>query len=479
MHADVAVIGAGISGLCAAMMLKTAGLDSFVVFEKAPAVGGVWRANTYPGAGCDLPSRLYSYSFEPSDWSGTYSGQPEILDYLKRCAKKHDLRSHLRFDIEITRITYRGTPRLWELTAADGSQHTARVVITATGQLDSPRVPQIPGIEDFSGTTFHSARWEHGHPMTGRTVAVVGNGCSAVQLVPQIARNAKQVSVFQRSPKWVIPKFHRDYRPLTRRLFTHFRAARKIHRAIWFASAETIAYSPIHGGLWGKALTLLARYHLRRQVRDRKLREKLSPKYAFGCNRMILSNDYYPALSRDNVDLVTDNILRIVPHGIATTDGTVHQADTIIFATGFHATRFLNTMEVIGPHGNLHDQWENGASAHLGITVPGFPNLFMLYGPNTSSASNSIIYMIESQMRYIVRCLSLLPPGGSIEVTQHAYNQYQQDLEKRLRTTVWQQNCRSWYKTKAGRVTNMWPGRAHVYRRATRLPQEEDFHLHE
>lgn len=474
----VAIIGAGVAGVCMAIELKRAGVDSFAVFEKTAEVGGVWRENTYPGAGCDLPSHLYSYSFARyGEWTNTYAAQPQILDYLRHCADTYRIRPHIHFRAEVTQADFDTATNRWRLRTADGAVHTAQVLITAVGQLHRPRVPELPGAGDFNGKAFHSARWDHGHQLAGKSVAVIGNGCSAVQFVPRIAPEVRKLHVFQRSPKWIIPKLDRKFLRPTRWLFKRIPLLQKLNRASWFLMAETIAYSPIHRGLLGRGITAMARFQLRRQIRDPRLRAKLRPDYAFGCNRMILSNDYYPALNRENVDLVTEPISRVTGNGILTADGQLHQVDTIIYATGFHSTQFLAPIRITGPGGELHERWRDGASAYLGLAVPGFPNLFTLYGPNSSSASNSVIYMLESQVSYVLRCLEVLGEQQSMEVTEQAHAEFAAFLGKELALTVWGGDCRSWYKTEGGKITGLWPLRASAYRRATRKPDLAHFHI--
>jgi cation diffusion facilitator CzcD-associated flavoprotein CzcO len=474
----VAVVGAGLAGLCAAIRLKQTGMRSFAVLEKAADVGGVWRDNEYPGAGCDIPSCLYSYSFARDEtWPRTYAGQPGILAYIRRCSERHGVQPHIRFGAEVTQARFDENAGLWRLRTASGARYAARVLVTATGQLNRPRVPEFAGADDFTGAAFHSARWDHGHDLTGRSVAVIGNGCSAVQFVPRIAPVVRELTVFQRSPKWIIPKFDREHGRLDR-LVDRVPGSGAARRATWFAMAETIAYSPVRRGVAGRGLAGLARLHLRHQIPDPALRAQLRPDFPFGCNRMILSNDYYPALMRPNVRLVTDPIVRLAEEGVVTADGRMHRADTLVHATGFHSTAFLSPIEVEGPGGRLHDLWRDGASAYLGITVPGFPNLFMLYGPNTSSANNSVIYMLESQVRYLLACLEVI--GGracSMEVTESAFAHQQRALEAELARTVFRYECSSWYRTGSGRVTNPYPGRAWRYRLATRRPDLAHYRL--
>lgn len=473
---DVAIIGAGLAGLCMAIELKSAGIRTFTVFEKGSDVGGVWRENVYPGAACDSPSHLYSYSFEQHDrWTRTYASQPEILDYLRRCARKYGIQSHLKLGTQITQVSFDSDAQVWRLRTASGSEHRARAVVTATGQLSHPRLPGIPGRAEFTGRAFHSAQWDPRHDLRGRTVAVIGNGCSAAQIVPQIAPDVRQLHVFQRSAKWIVPKWDRQFGPVARWVFGRFPWSQKLSRTIWGLLADFIAYSPMRPGLFARAVEAVAHFHLRRQIADPALRSRLTPKSALGCNRMILSNDYYPALTRSNVELVTDGIVRVVPNGIETSDGRVREVDTIVFATGFESTHFLASMDISGPGGRLSDVWRGGAAAYLGITVPGFPNFFMLYGPNTSATNNSVISMIESQVRYVMGCLEMIPRGGAIEVKPEVFAEYQRSMASWLQGTVWNGECRSWYKTESGRITNTWPLRAYRYRRATRRPSPAQF----
>jgi cation diffusion facilitator CzcD-associated flavoprotein CzcO len=473
---DVAIIGAGLAGLCMAIELKRAGTNAFTVFEKASDIGGVWRENRYPGAACDSPSQLYSYSFEPHNRSTRrYASQSEILGYLKRCARKHGIESHLKLGTEITHVSFDSDAQVWRLRSASGDEHRARAVVTASGQLSHPSLPSIAGRDEFTGRAFHSAQWDANHDLGGRTVAVIGNGCSSVQIVPQIAPSVKQLYVFQRSAKWILPKWDRQFGPVARSLFRRFTWSQKLGRVTWFLLAELIAYSPFRGGLFRRAWTAVARLHLRRQIADPELRSKLTPSFPFGCNRLIFSNDYYPALARNNVELVTEGIARMVPNGVETSDGRVREVDTIIYATGFQSTRFLAPMEIRGPGGLLSDVWRDGASAYLGIALPGFPNLFILGGPNTSPTNNSIIYMIESQVRYVIGCLEMIRKGGAIEVRPDVFAEYQQNMRSWLKDTVWNGECRSWYKTESGLITNPWPLRAYRYRWATRRPSPAHF----
>ncbi|WP_172384314.1 NAD(P)/FAD-dependent oxidoreductase [Streptomyces sp. MNP-20] len=472
MTDHVAVIGAGFAGLCMAMRLTRAGVTSFTVYEKADDLGGVWRDNTYPGAGCDIPSQLYSYSFAPrEDWSRAYPGQAELLRYLHDCADAHGLRPRIRFGTEIVAASYDETHRRWELRTAAGRAHRARVLVTAVGQLNRPRFPDVPGRGDFAGTAFHSARWNHRHDLAGKAVGVIGTGPSAVQFVPRVARQARTLRVFQRSANWVMPKWDYRYGPVHQALF-RTAPGRLAFRGGWFAFCDTVLYSAVRGGRLGKAVEYLCRRHLRTQVTDPALRAKLTPDFPLGCKRVLISDDYLPALGRDNVELITERVTRITPRGVVTADGTEHALDTLIYGTGFTATEFLAPVTVTGRDGRLlrEEAWADGAAAFLGMTVPGFPNLFLLYGPNTNLGNNSVVLMIEAQVRYVLDCLATLDRDGrdAWEVSPGAFAAFQDRVQEALGETVWQAGCDSWYKTATGRITNNWPYRAARYRALTR-----------
>ncbi|MER5304075.1 NAD(P)/FAD-dependent oxidoreductase [Streptomyces lasiicapitis] len=474
MTERVAIIGAGFAGLCMAIRLARAGVTSFTVYEKADDLGGVWRDNTYPGAGCDVPSHLYSYSFAPrEDWSRAFPLQPELLRYLHECADDHGIRPRIRFGTEITAATYDETAHRWELRTADGQVRHARVLVTAVGQLNRPKYPDHPGLADFTGTAFHSARWNHGHDLTGETVGVIGTGPSAVQFIPRIAPHVRTLRVFQRSANWVMPKWDYRYGPVHQALFTTA-TGRLAFRGGWFAFADTVLYSAIRGGRLGKAVEHLCRRQLRTQVADPGLRAKLTPDFPLGCKRVLISDDYLPALARDNVEVITERITRFTSRGVLTADGTEHALDTLIHGTGFTATEFLAPIAVTGRGGRLlrEEAWADGAAAFLGMTVPGFPNLFLLYGPNTNLGNNSVVLMIEAQVRHVLSCLSAMERDGrsESEVSPGAFEAYRRHVEAALGGTVWQAGCTSWYKTGTGKITNNWPHRAARYRKLTRHP---------
>jgi cation diffusion facilitator CzcD-associated flavoprotein CzcO len=473
MAPTVAIIGAGFGGLCMGIQLQRAGITTYTIFEKAGGVGGTWRDNTYPGAACDVPSHLYSYSFEQRhDWTRRYPRQREILAYLEHCADKYGVRPHLRLNTEVTAATFDEQANRWRVTTADGEDRMFDVVVSGVGQLNRPRLPDIPGISTFEGAGFHSARWDHDHDLAGRRVAVIGNGSSAAQFIPRIARAAGHLDVYQRTPNWVIPKMDGEYGPRERLAFQRLPLLQTANRERIYRFIEGLVFPVVVGGWSRRVITKRAQDHLRQQVRDPELRAKLTPTYPIGCRRIVIDSDFYPALTRPNVDVVTDPITRIVPNGIETAGGDVREADTIIYATGFRTTDFLAPIEITGREGRrLHEVWKTGAEAYLGVAVPHFPNLFLLYGPNTNLGHNSIIIMIESQVRYIMGCLPLLSARGPMEVRQAAMDAWRRTLDHAMARTVWEASCRSWYKNAAGRVTNNWPRPTTVYRRITQAPR--------
>ncbi|MFB4285406.1 flavin-containing monooxygenase [Nonomuraea sp. MTCD27] len=475
MSPSVAIIGAGFGGLCMAIQLERAGIRSYTVFEKAGDLGGTWRDNSYPGAGCDIPSHLYSYSFEKyASWTRRYPEQPEILGYLHHCADKYNVRGKIRFRTEVRRAVFDGSK--WQVSTApaeeDGGERTEAydVVVMGVGQLNRPRLPDIPGMPEFEGVSFHSARWNHDHDLTGRRVAVIGNGSSAAQFIPRIAERVEHLHVFQRTPNWVIPKPDATFGPLARLAFHFVPGLQRAYREWIYRYAEGTLYPALAQGWSVGLLKQRAQRHLRDQVPDPALRAKLTPDYPPGCKRVVIDSTFYPALTRPNVSLDTDKIVRITTKGVETTEG-LREVDTIVYATGFRSTEFLVPMEVVGREGrSLEEQWKGGAEAYLGISVPGFPNLFMLYGPNTNLGHNSIVFMIECQVNHIMSCLPRLAADGPIEVRPEVMAAWSARLDAAMARMVWGGGCQSWYKTADGRVTNNWPGPTTLYRRLTASP---------
>ena len=468
------IVGAGFGGLGMAIRLKQRGEHRFVILEKAREVGGCWRDNTYPGAACDIPSHLYSFSFAPSwRWTRAYAPQPEILAYLRACTATYGLGAHLRFGTEVRGATFDATSGTWVVDTGTELLR-ARALVVACGQLSRPAYPRIPGLERFAGTQFHSARWDHDTALDSARVAVIGTGASAIQFVPAIAPRVARLHLFQRSPPYVIPKPDRAFGRRERALYRRLPVLGTARRARVYANNElralTLAMPRLTAGY-----TWLFRRHLHHQIHDPVLRAKLTPTYPIGCKRVLISNDYYPALARANVEVVTDEIREVTPRGIVTADGQERVIDTLIFGTGFTANEFLAPMAIRGLHGTLDEAWQGGAEAYLGMTVTGFPNLFVLYGPNTNLGHNSIIYMLESQFDYVMQALDALHRVRRLDVRadiQHASTQHAAALAASTGPAT-----AHWYKTPAGKITSNWPGYTFTYRRLTRTLDLADYNV--
>ncbi len=483
----IAIIGSGFAGMGLGIQLKQQGIDTFTIFEKADAVGGTWRANTYPGAECDIPSALYSYSFENFDWPNKWSHQPVIRDYLEHCADVYGLRAHIRLRTPATELRWVEEDGAWdvEVTPEGGETVTERfdLVVSATGQLSRPRWPDIDGLDSFGGPVFHSAEWDHSVDLAGRRVASIGAGASAVQYVPQVAETAEHVTIFQRSPNWIIPKNDRDYTELEKRLIRRSRLARNIRRfAIW-SRAELLGFNLMKKRSFIRDLMeKYARKNLTEKVSDPGKVAKLTPEYPMGAKRVLFSDDFYEAIERYDIAIETDPITKVTGDAVVTesADGTAveHAVDVIVVGTGFHTQDFLTPMRVVGPGGrDLNEEWREGPEAHLGISVAGFPNLFFMYGPNTNLGHNSIVLMIESQCRYLLSLIRQMSAASiqSVEVTAEAQQAYNDELAERLAESAWVLIEDSWY-LQGGKVTNNWVGRTTEYRRRTNHADLADFH---
>ncbi|MCX2730054.1 NAD(P)/FAD-dependent oxidoreductase [Saccharopolyspora sp. NFXS83] len=476
----VAIIGSGFAGIAVAAQLKRAGHTSFTIFERAPGVGGVWRDNTYPGAACDVPSHLYSYSFVPEPtWRRRFAEQPEILRYLRRCVEQHRLTRHLRLNTAIEAADYDERTRRWRLRTGSGEVVDADVLVPAVGQLSEPLTPDLPGLGDFAGPMFHSARWDHQVDLRDKRVAVIGTGASAVQFVPAIAGRVRELTVFQRSAPHVVPRPDRAYRPWHRFVFRNVPGAQSLARfGVWSffeaAGRGLTTAQPI-----GKMFSLVAGWHRSTQLRAAQVSDDLAPDHPIGCKRVLFSSEYYPAFNRPGVRAETSRIERVTPHGLRTADGTEHPADVVIFGTGFDASNFLSSMAVRGVGGTLLDEvWEQGARAYLGMAVPRFPNMFVMYGPNTNLGSGSVVHMLESQAKYVVRLVRRLArrPGAALEVLPEAAERFDREIQQRLRDSVFT-SCRSWYRDESGRISTNWPGSMTEYRRRTRCPDLSDYQV--
>jgi cation diffusion facilitator CzcD-associated flavoprotein CzcO len=461
----VAIIGAGFGGIGMAIALEQAGIDDFVILDRADDLGGTWRDNSYPGLTCDIPSQLYSFSFRPWRWSRRFPARDEILAYLHALVAEHGLGTRLRFDHGVASAEFDEPRAVWTLTLDDGSILEATAVVCAVGQLGRPILPDIPGRDDFAGPSWHSARWNHEVDLKGRRVAVVGTGASAIQFVPEIAKVASHVDVYQRTPPYVLPKADRPYRDAELTLFDRVPAVRKADRLRIFLYGELLTSGFVVSPKILAAPMAMWRRQLR-AISDPALRAKCVPDYVMGCKRVVFSNDWYPALARPDVDLVTDQIDWILPDGVATADGTIRPADVIIYGTGFQATQFLTPMQVSGRGGGrLHEAWRDGAQAYFGITVSGFPNFFMLYGPNTNLGGNSIIYMLEGQIGYVLGALQALDQHrlAWLDVRPDVQEKFNTWVQSASRTSVWETGCHSWY-TVGGRNINNWPDYTFLYR---------------
>jgi cation diffusion facilitator CzcD-associated flavoprotein CzcO/acetyl esterase/lipase len=475
---SVAIIGAGFGGIGLAITLKRAGIDSLTILEKADRVGGVWRDNTYPGATCDVPSQLYSFSFEPNpDWSRRFSPQPEILDYLERCVEKHDLGPNLRLGTEVIRAEFDEGSGRWRIKTAGGETVEADVLVSACGQLSRPALSRIEGSDRFKGAIFHTARWDHSVDLDGKRVAVIGTGASTIQVVPAIAPGVGQLDVYQRSAPYVIPKKDRPYRPWEKRLFRFFPPARMIPRFQQWLFFEVFISAFNQFRAVGKLGIRMFERNLDEQVSDPELKRALTPDHVLGCKRVLISPDYYSTLERPNVELVTKGVRELTERGVVAEDGTERPADVIVLSTGFESTRFLAPMEIRGRDGvDLNEAWREGANAYLGMTVAGFPNLFVMYGPNTNLGSGSIIFQLESQMAYIADAIERLRrTGGWLSVRPEVQRAFDSEMQSRLSTSVWQTGCNNWYVDEHGRNTNNWPGFTLEYRRRTRRLDPADY----
>ncbi len=454
----VAIIGGGMSGLCMGIALRQAGLEDFVIYEKGANVGGTWWENTYPGVACDVPSHLYSYSFEPNpDWSHVYSPGGEIQHYFERCAGKYGLWPHIRLGREITDARFDEATNRWRLTTGAGEHDEADVLVSAIGALHVPNFPDIDGLDGFAGAMIHSASWNPDIDLAGKRVAVIGSAASAVQIVPAIVDSVAHLEVFQRTPNWIIPRLDRAYPASWKRAFRGVPFLGRLHRWQLYWMLESRFPLFLRRNRRNEQEKRLALRHLEAQVPDPELRMKLTPDYPPGCKRILVSDDFYPALTRENVDLVTDPIARIEPEGIVTADGALHRADVIILATGFRTTDVPRT-EITGRGGlTLRDAWKDGMAAHRTVAVPGFPNYFTLLGPGSGLGHSSIIFMVEQQVRYVLQCLWKLVERRTMEPRPDAAARFDAAMQRGLAGTIWQAGCKSWYQDRNGKITTLWP----------------------
>lgn len=473
----VLIIGAGFGGLAMALELRRAGHERVTVVEKATELGGVWRENTYPGAACDIPSPYYSFSFAPNPtWPARFSAQRDIKGYLERVADVYGIRPKL--GTEVTGASFDEATGTWRVETGTGEVLEADVLVPAVGQLSRPAVPSIPGAATFAGAAFHSARWNHDVDLTGARVGVIGTGASAIQFVPHLPRVAGEVTVYQRSAPYVVPRPDLAYGQRHHRMFARFPSAQRVERAFFWSTGELATMGITGNRLISAVVRRIALRHLRTQVPDPALRAKLTPDYPIGCKRVLISNDYYPALTEPNMRVDTSRITEITRNGVRTEDGVVHRHDVLVYGTGFQATNFLAPMKINGRAGReLAQAWSGGARAYLGMAVPDFPNMFLMYGPNTNLGAGSIIYMLERQARYIRQAVDQLSTGTStMDIRREVADRYDTEVQRRLAGTAWS-SCHSWYREPSGRVSTNWPGLVTEYHRRTRTLDLADYEV--
>ncbi|MGW6422580.1 flavin-containing monooxygenase [Nocardia sp. NPDC055053] len=472
MTPSIAVIGSGFGGLAAVIALKKRGFDDIVVFEKADDVGGVWRENTYPGAACDVPSPFYSYSFEPNPrWPHRFSRQPAILDYIRNVTDKYDVRRHIRFGTEVTAAEYDDATGTWTVRLSTGDSVVFDVVVSAVGQLSRPALPAIEGRDSFAGDSFHSAEWNHDLDLTGKRVAVIGTGASAIQFVPEIQPEVATLTVFQRSAPYIIPRPDREFSPLHHRVFEKLPVTALAERGTWYGVTEGLSFAWVYSKMAAAVVKSWSKAHMRRQTKAKPgLFEQVWPDYPIGCKRILFSDSYLPALTEPNVEVTSEKITRITPEGVHTADGREHDVDVIIWGTGFKTTEFLAPMTITGAEGlPLEQEWKTGAHAYYGMTVPRFPNLFIMYGPNTNTGGGSIIYFLEAQAEYLGDYVAhLTATGKPLTVRPEVEQAYDEQIQARLSGSVWSQ-CTSWYRQADGRITTNWPLLGFQYKKQARF----------
>ena len=477
---QVVVVGAGFGGIATAIELGRHDFTDVRILEAGPSLGGTWFYNSYPGAACDVPSHLYSYSYEQRrDWSRLCSTQSEILEYLRGVARDHDVQRLIELSRRVRSCRFDEASSRWTVETETGQRYEADAIVLATGQLNQPAIPGLPGLGRFGGHSFHSARWDHDYDLAGKRVAVVGTGASAVQFVPQIASQVAHLTVFQRTGNWLLPRENRVYPPRLRKLIERVPAIQWVRRRYLFNYCEALTLTIRHPRTIGRVLGLRSRLFMHRQLPDRELRAKVIPDYVFGCKRVLFSSRYLPALARPNVELVTDRISAVTEAGLLTADGREREFDCIIWSTGFRATEFMAPTQVTGAGGRkLSEAWAGGAHAHLGLTVPSFPSMFLMYGPNTNTSGGSIIFYLEAQAAYIRQALEHLRDGrfARLDVRAEVEARSDRETQARFAGTAWT-GCDSWYRDEQGRIVANWPGYMREYLERTRRfePSEYEF----
>jgi cyclohexanone monooxygenase len=479
---EVIIVGTGFAGLGTAIKLKQAGIHNFVILEKDDGVGGTWRVNNYPGAACDVQSHLYSFSFEQNpNWSRQFAEQKEILAYLEHCADKYELRPHLRCNVEVKRATFNEDSALWQLELSSGQKLSSRFLVSGCGGLSKPSYPRIAGLEGFQGDIFHTARWRHDVGLAGKKVAVIGTGASAIQVVPSIVDKVGQLKLFQRTPPWVMEKPDRAITATEKKAFARFPRLQTLARGRLYSELEARVMGFVVAPKIMEVVEKRALSYMDEVVKDPVLRKRLTPSYRIGCKRVLMSNEYFQALQRPNAELVTDGIVEVRAHSIVTKDGQEHAVDAIILATGFQAADATSPFDLHGKGGlSLNEHWRDGAEAYKGTTVAGFPNFFILSGPNTGLGHSSMVYMIESQIQYAMEAILHARANGlaSVDVQRGVQDQYNSELQQRMGKTVWATGgCTSWYTTASGKNTTLWPGFTFQFRKQTKQFDAENYEL--
>lgn len=474
------IIGAGFGGVGMAIELQKHGFSDITILERADGVGGTWRYNTYPGCTCDVPSHLYSFSFaQRRDWSRLCSPQPEILEYLQGVARDYGVDRLVEPNTNVTACAWDEQACVWTVTAEDGRQWQAEALIVATGQLHQPAMPRFEGAEEFSGHSFHSSRWDHDYDMRGKRVAVIGTGASAIQFIPRLAEQVAELHVFQRTGNWLLPRRNREYPRLIKALISYVPGVQAFRRKFIYYYAETLTLMIRHPRTWGQIGRLNSTLFMRSQLKDKEIRRLAWPDYQFGCKRILFHSEYLPTLLRPNVALVTEAISRLTPRGVVTADGRERQIDCLIYATGFRTTEFMFPMEITGEGGrSLRETWADGPHAHLGITVPGFPSMFLMYGPNTNTSGGSIIWYEETQAAYIRQALELVRGrrAAAIAVRPEVEAASDREVQARFNGTAWVA-CNSWYRDRRGRIVANWPGYMRDYGARLRTVDPAEYEL--
>jgi cation diffusion facilitator CzcD-associated flavoprotein CzcO len=475
------IIGAGFAGICMGIKLKEIGINDFVIIEGEDGPGGTWRVNTYPGAACDVHSHLYSFSFEPyPKWSRMFGLQEEILKYQENCCEKYGLYPHCIFNTFVTEANYQDNKGTWIVKTSEGQVFESQFVISGSGGLSKPAYPKIKGLEQFKGPKFHSARWDHKVDLKGKRVAVIGSGASAIQIVSAIVNEVAHLDYYQRTPSWVLPKPDRAISKVEQSIFKLIPSAQKLYRGAIYAAMESRAVGFVISPKLLSIAKQLGIRHVKKYIKDPVLQEKMIPTYEMGCKRILMSNEYYQAVARNYVDVVSESIASIDENGIYTNDGQYRPVDVIVYCTGFYASEDILQCEIFGKNNvDIKDAWKDGPEAYLGTTVTGYPNMFTIVGPNTGLGHNSMIYMIESQVHYIMEAIKYMNKEKvqAIDTKPEVQETYNIEIQKRLKKTIWNSGCQSWYMTKSGKNTTLWPGFTFEFRSRTSTFQPKDYEL--